>query len=340
MQAIVSKGPRSLALEEVADPAPRPGELVLRVQGCGICGSDLHLYQSGLLPPGAILGHEFAGELMESAAGHQAGDRFCAIPTLSCGACAKCLTGLSAFCTNGSRAIGLGPAAGALAEYVAVSPHNLVKLPAGVGSDLGALVEPLAVGLHAVNVARVRPHEAALVMGAGPVGLAVTLWLRHLGVRTILVSEKCPGRREIAGQLGASSVVEPSGLLPATQRVAPEGIDVVFEATGAPGLIAQSLNATSFRGRVVVAGVCNHPDTIFPLAGILKEATLHFVLAYELADFRYTVAMLEQGRLDPAPMVTDRIGLAEVPAMFETLAAPTTQAKVLIDPAVGRPGRA
>jgi len=336
MQAVVSKGPKSLALEEVPDPTPRPGELVLRVQGCGICGSDLHLYQSGLLPPGAIMGHEFAGEVVESAAGFQAGDRVCAIPTLSCGSCAKCLTGLSAFCTNGSRAIGLGPAPGALAEYVAVAPHNAVKLPAGVGSDLGALVEPLAVGLHAVNVARVRPGDAALVMGAGPVGLAVTLWLRHLGVRTILVSEKSAGRREVAGRLGATEVVEPAGLLPASQRVAPEGIDVVFEATGAPGLIGQSINATAFRGRVVVVGVCNHPDTIFPLAGILKEATVHFVLAYELADFRYTVAMMEQERIDPAPMVTDRIGLAEVPAMFDALATPTTQAKVLIDPAAGR----
>ncbi|NNL66156.1 MAG: alcohol dehydrogenase catalytic domain-containing protein [Myxococcales bacterium] len=332
MQAVVSKGPRKLALESVPDPTPRPGELVLRVQGCGICGSDLHLYQSGLLPPGAIMGHEFAGELMESAAGRQAGERFCAIPTLSCGTCAKCLTGLSAFCTNGSRAIGLGPAPGALAEYVAVSPHNLVKLPDGVGSELGALVEPLAVGLHAVNVARVRPNESVLVQGAGPVGLAITLWLRHLGVRTVIVSEKSEGRRAVAERLGATAAVDPARVLPACQEHAPEGIDVVFEATGVPGLIAQGLNATAFRGRVVVVGVCNHPDTIFPLAGILKEATLHFVLAYELADFQYTVAMLEQGRLDPSPMITDRIDFAGVPDMFETLAAPSTQAKVLIVP--------
>jgi len=332
MQAVVSKGPKSLALEEVPDPTPRDGEMVLRVEGCGICGTDLHLYQDGLLPPGAVMGHEFAGELMESAAGFQAGDRFCAIPTLSCGTCARCLTGLSAYCMNGSQAIGLGQAPGALAEYVTVSPHGTVKLPAGVGSDLGALVEPLAVGLHAVNVARIRPGEAALVMGAGPVGLAVTLWLRHMGVRTILVCEKAEGRRELAGRLGATEVVDPPGLLPATQRVAPDGIDVVFEATGVPGLIAQSVNSASFRGRVVVVGVCTHPDTIFPLAGILKEATLHFALAYELSDFRYAVEMMDQGRIDPAPMVTDRIGLAAVPAMFDTLATPTTQAKVLIDP--------
>jgi (R,R)-butanediol dehydrogenase/meso-butanediol dehydrogenase/diacetyl reductase len=281
------------------------------------------------------MGHEFAGELVESAAGFQAGDRFCAIPTLSCGRCARCLNGLSAFCSNGSRAIGLGQAPGALAEFVTVAPHNVVKLPDGVGSDLGALVEPLAVGLHAVKVARVRPEDAVLVMGAGPVGLAVTLWLRHLGARTIVVCEKSEGRRAVAARLGASEVVDPSGLLPATRRHAPEGIDVVFEATGAPGLIAQSMNSAGFRARVVVVGVCTHPDTIFPLAGILKETSVHFVLAYELADFQYVVAMLEQGRIDPSPMVTDRIALAEVPDMFETLATPTTQAKVLIDP---RPG--
>jgi len=335
MRAVVSKGPRSLAVEEVPDPAPAPGELLLRVQGCGICGSDLHLYQSGLLPPGAIMGHEFSGELVESAGGFQAGERFCAIPTLSCGRCVKCRTGLSAYCTNGSRAIGLGPAPGALAEYVAVAAHNAVRLPVGVGPELGALVEPLAVGLHAVEVAKVQPDEAVLVVGAGPVGLAITLWLRHLGARTIVVSEKSEGRRAVAARLGASEVVEPSGLLPATQRLAPDGIDVMFEATGAPGLIAQSVGSARFRGRVVVVGVCTQPDTILPLAGILKEATVHFVLAYEASDFRYTVAMMEQERIDPAPMVTDRIGLAEVPAMFETLATPTRQAKVLIDPWAG-----
>ncbi len=332
MKAVVSQGPQQLAVADVPDPTPQPGELVLRVQGCGICGSDLHLYQGGLLPPGCIMGHEFAGELVESAGEHKAGERFCAIPTLSCGTCARCLTGLSAFCTNGSRAIGLGPAPGALAEYVTVAPHNCVRLPDGVDSERGALVEPLAVGLHAVNVARVEPREAVVVMGAGPVGLAVVLWLRHLGARTVIVCEKSEGRRAIAEQLGATAVVDPGGLLPATQQHAPDGIDVVFEATGATGLIGQSINMAAFRGRVVVVGVCNHPDTIFPLAGILKETTVHFVLAYELPDFQYTVEMLDQGRIDPGPMITDRIGFAQVPAMFEALAQPTTQAKVLIVP--------
>lgn len=332
MQAVVSKGPQSLVVEDVPDPTPDPGQAVLRVQGCGICGSDLHLYQSGLLPPGAVMGHEFAGELMESVGDFNAGDRFCAIPTLSCGTCAQCLTGLSAFCSNGSRAIGLGQAPGGLAEYVAVAPHNMVKLPDGVTSEHGSLVEPLSVGLHAVNVAKVKPGEAALVMGAGPVGLATVLWLRHLGVETIVVSEKSAGRRAVAERLGATEAVEPGGILPATQRHARDGIQVVFEATGAPGLIGQSIVSTAFRGRVVVVGVCNHPDTIFPLAGILKEATVHFVLAYEMSDFRYTVAMIDQGRIDPSPMVTDRIDFAGVPAMFDTLATPTTQAKVLIVP--------
>jgi (R,R)-butanediol dehydrogenase/meso-butanediol dehydrogenase/diacetyl reductase len=242
------------------------------------------------------------------------------------------VTGLSAFCSNGSRAIGLGPAAGALAEYVAVSPHNLVKLPPGVDSELGALVEPLSVGLHAVNVSRIRPKEAALVLGAGPVGLAILLWLRHLGGRTIVVSEKSEGRRAVAERLGATVAVDPGGLLPACQRSAPDGIDVVFEATGVPGLIAQAMNSSAFRGRVMVVGVCNHPDAIFPLAGILKETTVQFVLAYELSDFQYTVAMLDQGRIDPTPMVTDRIGFHAVPAMFESLAQPTTQAKVVVVP--------
>ena len=335
MRCVVVTGPRSLGVETIPDPTPGPGELVLRVGACGICGSDLHAHQLGLVPRGSVMGHEFAGEVMESAHGWKAGDRACALPALSCGHCERCLSGLGVFCTHGMKGIGLGQAPGAYAQYVSVSAHHVVRLPAGVNARHGALVEPLAVGLHAVNVAALRSAENVLVLGAGPIGLASLVWARHFGARSVIVCEKSPGRRAMAAALGASAVVDPadgSSLLGALQQLAPLGVDVVFEAVGLPGLISSALQAVKFRGRVVVVGVCMQQDSFMPFAGIAKEASLHFVLAYEKRDFEYTVDMLEQGRIAPAPMITDVVPLEGVAAAFDALEHPTTQSKVMVVP--------
>jgi (R,R)-butanediol dehydrogenase/meso-butanediol dehydrogenase/diacetyl reductase len=334
MRAVVVSGPKTLAVEQVADPTPGPGQLVLRVSACGICGSDLHLHQMGILPRGAVMGHEFAGEVVESAHGWKAGDRACAIPALSCGACDRCLTGLGVFCANGMKGLGLGQAHGAYAEYVAVSAHHALRLPAGVDDRHGALVEPLAVALHAIHVGQLRSAQNVLVIGAGPIGLASLLWARHFGARSVIVSEKSPGRRALAEALGASAAVDPmdGSLLGAMNRIAPGGFDLVVEAVGMPGLIAQAINSVKFRGRVVVVGVCMQTDSFMPFAGIAKEASLHFVLAYEKRDFEYAVDMLDQGRIAPTQMITDVIGLDGVADAFTALERPTTQSKVMVVP--------
>jgi (R,R)-butanediol dehydrogenase/meso-butanediol dehydrogenase/diacetyl reductase len=333
MRAVVVTGPRQLAVESVADPTPAPGQAVLRVFACGICGTDLHLHQAGLLPPGSVMGHELSGEVVEAAGDLRVGERVCALPVLSCGSCVRCRSGLGAYCA-GQRALGLGQAAGAFAEYVTVAAHEVVRLPAGVDDAHGALVEPLAVGLHAVGTARLRRDESCLVIGAGPIGLAIMLWARHAGAGEVIVAETAPGRRAMAEQLGATRVVDPrqEELTAVLADRIPDGPDVVFEAVGAPGLIQQCIERVRFRGRIVVAGVCITPDTFHPGPAVLKEVSLHFVLAYEKDDFQHTVDLLEQGRIRPGPMITERIDLAGVPAAFDALAHPTGQCKLLVLP--------
>jgi len=334
MRAVVSKSPGELVVESVPDPKPAPGQAVLRVAACGICGSDLHLHQHKLLPPGAIMGHEFVGEVMESAGALRAGERVCAIPNHSCGTCERCRSGLGAYCTT-QMPIGLGLPNGAYAEYVAIAAHEAVRVPADVSTELAALVEPLAVGLHALNASRIRRGERCLVVGAGPIGLAIALWARHFGAREVIVSERAAGRRALAERLGATRVVDPTheDLGAVLERSAPGGPDVVFEAVGVPGLIEECIARARFRGRVIVAGACLGPDSITPIAGIMKEAAVQFVLAYEKDDFQYTLDMLAQQRIDPAALITDRVDLAGVPAAFEALATPRGQGKVLVCPA-------
>ena len=193
MKAVVVTNTRTLAVETVADPVPGRDQVVLRVGACGICGSDLHAHQMGILPTGCVMGHEFAGEVMETAHGWTAGDRACALPAISCGCCDRCLTGLGIFCTRGMQAIGLGQAPGAYAEFIAVSSHHMVRLPEGIDMQHGALVEPLAVGLHAVNVAHLRAGET-LVMWPDRTRGAVGATLRRQIGRLREVSGPTRGR--------------------------------------------------------------------------------------------------------------------------------------------------
>lgn len=330
MRAVVVAGPRRLAVETVPDPTPEPGQAIVRVAACGICGSDLHVHQGGWLPAGAIMGHEFCGEVVEAAGGLAAGERVCVLPALSCGRCVRCRSGLGMYCAE-QRALGLGQAAGAFAEYVAIAPHHAVRLPAGIDDEHGALVEPLAVALHAVDVARLAAGERCLVVGAGPIGLALALWARLAGAVEVIVSERAAGRRALAEHVGATRVVDPAqgGL---AEAVGPDGADVVFEAVGAPGLVQECIQHARFRGRVVVVGVCIGPDQFQPATAVLKELELRFTMAYERRDFERTVDRIERGELRPGALVTDRIGLDGVPAAFEALERPAGRGKVLVRP--------
>jgi (R,R)-butanediol dehydrogenase/meso-butanediol dehydrogenase/diacetyl reductase len=329
MRAVVVAGPRRLAIDTVPDPTPERGQAVVRVAACGICGSDLHVHQGGYLPAGSIMGHEFSGEVVEAAGGLAPGERVCVLPALACGRCERCRGGLGMYCAE-QRPLGLGHAPGAFAEYVAISPHHAVRLPAGIDDAHGALVEPLAVALHAVDVARLAPGERCVVVGAGPIGLALVLWARLAGADEVIVSERAPGRRALAQRLGAHAVDPVPGAL--AEAVGPAGADLVFEAVGARGLVQECIQHARFRGRVVVVGVCIGPDEFHPAAAVLKEIELRFTLAYERKDFERTIERIERGELQPGALVTGRIGLDGVPAAFEALARPDGDCKVLVRP--------
>ena len=338
MQAAVLPGlGKLLEIHEVPDPKPGASELVLRVRGCGICGSDLH---AASLPPGlpagSVMGHEFAGEVVEvgreAAAHFKVGDRVCALPYIGCGRCALCLAGDGIRCAQ-ILTTGLGAAPGAYAEFVKTGVHETLRLPDAVDFREGALVEPLSVGLHAVHEARLEPGANVLVIGAGPIGLAVAAWSRFFGARTVMVSEKAPGRRALAERFGATHVIDPSQEMPgvAFVKAAGQPPEVIFECVGVPGMIQQCVLLAPPRGRIVVVGVCMQPDTIFPRCAIVKEIARRFVVGYRRQDFQLTLDMLAAERIAGAAMITDRVGLAQLPSAFEALKQPTTQCKVMLE---------
>lgn len=322
--AVIEAG--SFVVGDVPDPAPGPADLVLRVAACGICGSDVKTAK--YMPDGTVMGHEFAGEVV--AAGRDVAARWplgtvvAAMPVIGCGGCRDCALGDIARCAA-VEALGVGGGPGAFAEYVRVGAHETVRLD-GLPARDGALVEPLAVGLHAFDRARVAPGDRVLILGAGPVGLAVLTWARRLGTAEITVSDPQPDRRASAELFGATEVVDPAAQ--------PLGgpYDVVIECAGVPGMVASCIDAAAPRGRIVIAGVCIDPDPFSPVAGVVKEVEMHFVSYYTRREFRHTARLLADGRLDPGPLVTGRVGLTGVAAAVTDLARPGAQRKVLVVP--------
>jgi len=337
MKAAIFDGPgHLLRLANVPDPTPAPDELVIRVSGCGICGSDLHLSAEPLLPSGTILGHEFAGVVAAvgtDAGGWREGEAVCALPIFGCGTCAPCLTGEPHHCAS-MRGTGLGPVAGAYAEYVTVSARETFRLPDDLAPYEGALVEPLAIGLHTVHGADLRAGDDVLIIGGGPIGLTTALWARHSGAREVVLSDPVAHRRELAEALGATGTIDPSReeVRPAFERLAHRPPSVIFECVGVPGLLQEIFSYAPAKCRVVVAGVCLKPDTIVPVIALMKEISVRFTVFYNRSDFGHTIDMLRTGRIDPRPMITHEIGLGELPEAFEALRTPTTQCKVIVRP--------
>ncbi len=338
MRAAVFQGTgQLLKVEDVPEPNPGPRDLVVQVKSCGVCGTDLHL--SGLpsgLAEGTVLGHEFAGEVVhvgpEAAGDWQLGDRITALPCIGCGRCVACLSGDPMQCPA-VEGTGLGQVPGAFSERVRVGSSESIRVPDGVDDRTAALTEPLSVGLHAVNVAKLEAGQNVLIIGAGPIGLAVALWARFFGARSVVVSEVSAQRRKLASEIGATAVLDGAGDVAAGFADHAGGPpDVVFECVGAPGLLMQCVGLLPQRGKLIVAGVCMEPDTIVPVMAVIKEIQLNFVLGYLKPDFQLTLDMLASGRIRADALVTDVVDLAGLPSAFEALRTPSTQCKVIVEP--------
>jgi (R,R)-butanediol dehydrogenase/meso-butanediol dehydrogenase/diacetyl reductase len=318
-----------LSLETVPDPTPKPNEVVFKVRRCGICGSDLHLTE---FPHaiGRVLGHEYAGEVVEigrEVKNLRVGDRVAAMPVTGCGSCSWCLAGEPSWCENRDlRGGGYG-------QYATATGIECVPLPPDLSMDDGALIEPLSVGLHGVDLAELKPGAKALVIGAGPIGHATAYWLQRFGVPKIAVTARSRQRESLAMAMGATAFVPSSDHLDQDVQDALGGKpDVVFECVGAKGLIDQSAKLAKRHGTVVVLGICWTEDKFDPFVPLNAEVRIQFSAFYGRKDFEISAAALAAGPDAPRRMITDGVDLAGLPAAFEALRERTTQCKVMVDP--------
>ncbi len=333
-----------LRIENIPEPEPQPTDLILAVKACGICGSDLHMSQvcdrtggARPLPRGTVMGHEFAGEVVEVGSAVKGdwsvGERVAALPFIGCGRCAACLTGHGRRCAEVIYS-GLGQLHGAYADYVRVGAGESLRLPDDVSYREGAMVEPLAVGLHAVRAAKLQPGDSVLVVGAGPVGLSVALWCRMFGARHVIVSDLADGRVQMAAKVGATDGIDASreDVIGRAKQIAGGRPPVVFDCVGVPGSQQICMDYAPADGRVVVVGVCMQPDRTLPIKAITKELQVNYVFMYEKADFELTIEMLARRRADPLAMLTGTVGFDAFPAAFEGLRTPGDQCKVMLEP--------
>jgi len=319
--AVFSKPGLPLSIQEVDKPVISADEMLLRVKRCGICGTDIHASRAGpfMAPEDTIFGHEFSGEIVEIGENlkqgqFKVGDRVTSLPFI------------------GDQTIGLGAITGAYSEFVKVGHDLVVKLPDQLDDQTGALVEPLAVGLHSVKMAGAVSAKDILIVGAGPIGLACAIWCKFFGARTVVLSEMSPTRLEMARKFGFSDFVDPAGDVGAEFiNTAGKAPDIQFECVGAPGVMQQCLERAPKAGLVMGIGVCDSPDTIMPLMAFVKELRIQWAVGYDKEDFEFTIDMMVAGRIDATPMVTDVVALSDVPEIFEALRSPSSQCKVMID---------
>lgn len=330
-----------MRIDDVPDPVPGPGEALVAVKACGICGSDLHalVYADQLVAAaheaGApltfdpardyIMGHEFTAEVVELGPATDGvpvavGDLVTSLPV------ALTATGIEpvgAYSNNYN---------GGYAELMRLTAGMCLKVPNGLDARRAALTEPMSVGRHAVARAELKREEAAVVLGAGPVGLAVVAECKRLGVETIVVSDYSQRRREVALAMGATAAVDPAVDEPRLDR----GGVVVFDAIGVPGTLHAAALAAPAMGRICVVGSCMQEDPWRPVLAQTKQLTVIFSFAYDPFEFADTLRAIAEGEIDVAPMITGVCGIDGVPAAFDALGHPDDHVKVLVEP--GGPG--
>ncbi len=348
---------RELVVDELPIPQPGSGEVLVKTLACGICGSDLHALRFGEefvetsrrsggvfdmdLGRDVVMGHEFCAEIVDhgpdTRATLSAGTPVCSMPVL----------------LRSAGALTLGYSndhPGGYGEYMRLTESLLLSVPNGLLPAHAALTEPMAVGAHAVAMARLGDDDVPLVIGCGPVGLAVIAGLKAHAARPIIAADYSARRRELALTMGADIVVDPAVDSPYTswRDAAARGRQsaklkpwakgpatrpaVIFECVGVPGVIDQIMERAPKRARIVVVGVCMQQDHFHPVYAINKELNVQFVLGYTRDEFAHTLHAIAEGVTDVAPLITANVRLDGIAAAFDDLAQPDLHAKILVEP--------
>ena len=300
MQSIQYCGAKDVVVGEKVAPEVGPGEVLIKVAYAGVCGSDMIIYQ-GVHPRAKaplVMGHEFSGTIVKGHSTLAAGTPVTVYPLLSCGHCDPCKNGYAHVC-NTLKLIGID-CYGGMADYVKVPEDKVLPIPEGFSLKLGAFIEPVAVGVHAVARSRYRPGDTAVVYGAGPIGLCVAGCLSYFGANRVIVIEANPHRLEVARQMGFTVIDAVKDDLRAKVLDYTQGrnADLAFDCAAHPSVHTSILDILRVQGTGVVVGSYKKPAEVDLLKIEFKELTLVGTRVYERRDFAAAIAILQSGRID------------------------------------------
>ena len=324
-------GIRDLRLEELPRPVPGPGEVLLQVAFVGMCGSDVHYYLHGrignqVVTDPIIMGHEFSAwvaELGEGVTAPAVGQLVAVDPATSCGQCEPCQQGHPNLCPQ-VRFCGTPPIDGVFAEYTVMPAANCFPLPDGLQPVAGALLEPLGIALHAVDLAHLKPGQTIAVLGGGPIGLLIAAVARAGGASAIYMTEPLSDRRRFALAYTADAVFDPAetDVVAEIKRLTGgRGVDVAFEAAGAPETPQQAAAVARVGGKVILAGI-PADDTLTLNAGTVRQKGLTIKLVRRMKHtYPRAIRLVQTGQVDILPLATHFFPLERIAEAFELVAS-------------------
>lgn len=340
MRAMRLEGVGRLFTREVDRPSPGPDELLVRVEACGVCGTDRHLFH-GEFPctPPVTLGHEFSGlveEMGSSVTGFKVGDRITGDPNIACGQCSHCIEGRVNLCRN-LCAIGIHRDGG-FADYVLVPQRQAFLLPQGLNPMHGAFCEPLACCLHGIDIADIRSGASVVVLGGGVIGLLTVQLARLAGATNVILSTRQASRRKLAEDVGATASVDPTKgdvgeQICGPQGLVPGGVDVVLECAGVGETVKQATRLVRPGGTVVIVGVMPQGETIAiePFDLLFREINLRTSFLNPFTHGR-AAALIANGSIEIEKLISRTVTLDEAPNVVSNPPAPG-DVKILVVPA-------
>jgi len=330
VKALLLSKYRSLEIAEVTTPAAGAGEVLIRVGACGICGSDVHGYDgsSGRRIPPIVMGHEAAGRIAAvgtGVTGLAEGDRVTFDSTIYCGACGYCKRGEVNLCDH-RQVLGVScgdySRAGAFAEFVAVPARVVYKLPESISFTEAAMLEAVAVAIHAVSLAKITAESTALVVGAGTIGVLILQALRAAGCKRVFISDVDATRLKLAKELGATDVLHADKDVVAhiLQRTGGVGVDVAMEAVGRNETVNAAIASVRKGGTVVLVGNIS-PETTLPLQKVVTRQIRLQGSCASAGEYPQAIELMARGAIRVKPLITAIAPMAEGPQWFERLYA-------------------
>ncbi len=339
MKACAIKGIKEFEIKEIEEPKSQDGSVIIDILKTGICGSDIHYWVNGE-PKGLVMGHEFCGVVVDAGArvDLKVGDRVTALPISPCGECEPCKKGDIQFCKKTwSEAIGLSiNNPGGLTKRIAVRPDMVIKVPDVMQDEEVAMVEPTAVGLHAVHLANIAVGDDVLVIGGGIIGLVSAMFAKLEGASRVVLTETNPKRGEKSVKLGVAdewyNALDQDSLTKLVEETN-GGFDVVIECVGNSAAVNSSINMVKPGGKVILVGVATEAISVYTVMAVMKELVVQGAIGYTYEEFKTCIDLIANKKIDVMKFVSDVVTLEETQKAYERLTSGNDEAiKILVDP--------